>query len=223
MQQQKKKSTKASTKKPNTKPIKNPAKAPAKKPVKNPMKPSQQKPADRTRDRPVPPPAQRKEPSNDEKKRNKKRVILYVIIFALIMIIIFLVLRMCNKDGERKTDYEDTVSISYEPNADIQVDDTKLNLAILPDYVVTRNKPEMLIPYPEQNAYDIDLTFCDPDTDEILYQSKLIKPGSVISVPAYNFVDDGEHEYRVEVRAFDRTSHEIVETAVAMTANITKK
>lgn len=223
MQQQKKKSTKASTKKPNTKPIKNPAKAPAKKPVKNPMKPPQQKPADRTRDRPVPPPAQRKEPSNDEKKRNKKRAILYVIIFALIMIIIFLILRMCNKDGERKTDYEDTVSISYEPNADIQVDDTKLNLAILPDYVVTRNKPEMLIPYPDQNAYDIDLTFCDPDTDEILYQSKLIKPGSVISVPAYNFVDDGEKEYRVEVRAFDRTTHEIVETAVAMTANITKK
>ena len=223
MQQQKKRSAKTPTKKPNTKPIKNPTKASAKKPVKKPMKPPQQKPADRTRDRPVPPPAQRREPDRDEKKRKRKRAILYVIIFALIMVIIFLILRMCNKDGERKTDYEDTVSISYEPNADIQVDDTKLNLAILPDYVVTKNKPEMLIPYPEQNAYDIDLTFCDPDTDEILYQSKLIKPGSVISVPAYNFVDDGEHEYRVEVRAFDRTTHEIVETAVAMTANITKK
>ena len=163
-----------------------------------------------------------------EKKAEKARdrPILYGIIVMLLVIIAVLVMKSCglgDKTKEDTPDYEETVAPSYEPEADIETDETRLNLAIMPDYVVTKSKPDMLVPFPEQNAYDIDLTFCDPYTDEILYQTALISPGSVISVPAYSFVYDGLHQYRVEVRAFDRKTHEIVETAVAMEAQIMKK
>lgn len=166
---------------------------------------------------------EKKSVKKKRKVKKEKKKALYVIIIILAMIIAILLLRTCSSKDKKDASYEDSVSMSYEPNADINVDDTRLNLAILPDYVVTSSKPEMLIPYPEQNAYDIDLTFCNPDTDEILYQTRLIKPGSIISCPAYNFAYDGMHTYRVEVRAFDKDYHELVNSSVAMEAQILKK
>ena len=201
----------------------------AKKPVKRSVNQREVigKTTDRSRDRPIKemPQKPRKTRQEQTKKEEKKKrnTLLYVIIVVLVVIIAILLFRACQNKDKAKAEYEDTVSMSYEPNADIEVDETRLNLAIMPDYVVTKSKPNMLVPYPEQNAYDIDLTFCDPMTDEILYQSKLIAPGSIISVPAYNFVDDGTYPYRVEVRAFDRTTHELVDESVAMEAYITKK
>lgn len=166
----------------------------------------------------------KKQDKNNKKdnKKDKKKILLYIIIAILIVIIALLLLKACNSK-DKKSEYEDSVSMSYEPNADIQVDDSVLNLAVLPDYMVTKSKPEMLIPYPEQNSYDIDLTFRKADTNEVLYQSKLIAPGSIISVPAYSFCDDGTHDYRVEVTAYDRTTHEAIESSVAMQVEITKK
>ena len=166
---------------------------------------------------------QEKKPVKKKRKVKKKNKALYVIIIILAMIIAILLLRTCSSKDKKDASYEDSVSMSYEPNADINVDDTRLNLAIMPDYVVTKDKPEVLIPYPEQNAYDIDVTFCDPMTDQILYQSKLIRPGSIIACPAYNFAFDGNHKYRVEIRAYDKSSHELIDDAVAMEAEILKK
>lgn len=177
----------------------------------------------KARDRPNP----GKSPVQKEKKeRNKRDYLLYGIIVALLAIIALLLFRACNTETvpEEAPDYEESVTQDYKPGSDeLETDGNTLNLAVLPDYVVSEDDPEVLLPYPEQNDYDIDLTFCDPYTDEILYQTALISPGSIISVPLYNFTFDGTHVYRVEVRAFDRKTHDIVSSSVAMETQIIKK
>ena len=195
--------------------------APAKKNVKQ-----MQRPTENARDRPVSEKSVKPSGLKETKEKgNRRDIFLYVVIGLLLVIIALLFFRSCGSDNDvsKTTEYEETVAPVYEPEADIEVDDTRLNLAIMPDYVVTASKPDMLVPYPEQNAYDINLTFIDPYTDEILYQTDLIAPGSVISVPAYSFVYDGMHQYRVEVRAFDKESHDLVSESVAMKAQIMKK
>lgn len=183
-------------------------------------------PADKqtkARDRPVP----GNSPVQKEKKdRRKSDYILCAIIVALLVVIVILLLRSCKAEGEPDQDirYEESVSPDYKPGSDdLKATDDMLNLAVLPDYVVSKGEPEVLIPYPEQNNLDIDLTFIDPYTDQILYQTAFISPGSVVSVPVYSFAFPGTHQYRVEVRAFDKKTHDIVSTDIAMETQIIKK
>ncbi len=117
--------------------------------------------------------------------------------------------------------YEDGTP-GYEPDADITATDTMLNLPVLPPYIITAEKPDILIPYPQQNSYDIELSVKSTDSDDVLYRTNRITPGMIVSIPAYDFIEKSGN-YRVEVDAFDHDTYKPIETQIVLAADITRK
>ena len=110
-------------------------------------------------------------------------------------------------------DYEDTAE--FEDNAE-KIEAERLNVAVLPDYVISEASPYILIPYPEDNVYEVEMVFRDQHTGKALYSTKRIRPGTVVRVQAMNFCKIGRNEFYVEVKLFDPKTWDEVESAVAL-------
>ena len=115
----------------------------------------------------------------------------------------------------------------YETNADFEVDGEeketdRLNVAVLPDYVVTEASPYILIPYPKDNVYETEFVFRDADTGKEMYSTKRIRPGTVVRVEANNFCKIGKNPMMVEVKLFDPKTWDEVESAVVLETEIVK-
>ena len=90
------------------------------------------------------------------------------------------------------------------------------NVAVLPDYVISEASPYILIPYPEDNVYEVEMVFRDQHTGKEIYSTKRIRPGTVVRVEAMNFCKIGRNEFYVEVKLFDPKTWDEVESAVAL-------
>ena len=89
-------------------------------------------------------------------------------------------------------------------------------MAVLPDYVISEASPYILIPYPEDNVYEVEMVFRDQHTGKEIYSTKRIRPGTVVRVEAMNFCKIGRNEFYVEVKLFDPKTWDEVESAVAL-------
>ncbi|MCR5099276.1 MAG: hypothetical protein K6B14_10040 [Lachnospiraceae bacterium] len=149
-------------------------------------------------------------------------------VLALVFVILFVIALMMDYGGCEAIKanlpvpvYEDGTP-GYEPDADITADDTMLNLPVLPPYIITAEKPDILIPYPQQNSYDIELSIKSVNSDDVLYRTNRITPGMIVSIPAYDFIEKSGN-YRVEVDAFDHDTYKPIETQIVLAADITRK
>lgn len=158
------------------------------------------------------------------KKKHKKRLIIEIIILAGLLIILLLTMRGCSKDVVKLNldmpEFED--SVDRGRSRKVKATTEGVNLAVVPDFTVTKKSQSFVIPYPE-NVYDVEFDFVDKESGEERYRTNRIRPETVVSIPAYSFCEKGTHAYRIEVKVFDGESYEEVPSAVALEMNITKK
>ena len=153
--------------------------------------------------------------ARDEDDDRAGGLIAIVILLAIIIAVAIFGLRFFWK-GQipwSAPDYEDTAE--FEDNAD-KIEAERLNVAVLPDYVISEASPYILIPYPEDNVYEVEMVFRDQHTGKALYSTKRIRPGTVVRVQAMNFCKIGRNEFYVEVKLFDPKTWDEVESAVAL-------
>ena len=150
-----------------------------------------------------------------------KAVAVIVGIVALILAVV-LGFRACGGDLEKlilgMPEYEDSI---YDGDGE-GAESERINLAVVPDMVVTKDRKDFPLPYPEENVYDVEFSFVNEENVEV-YHTKRIKPGTIMSVPAYDFCEDGEHKYQIEVEVYDRDTFKPIQSAVALEMMITKK
>ena len=163
----------------------------------------------------------RQEKENHKKKRPLWLILLLVA--AVVGIALFL-LRGCNQDLKRlildMPEYEE--SVGYGGDGDGTGSGDTIDLAVIPDFTVSKENPNFVIPYPE-NAYDVEFSFVDAESGEERYHTKRVKPGAIIEIPAYEFCDKGEHLYRIEVEVYDCDNYVELPSAVALEMKITKE
>lgn len=74
-------------------------------------------------------------------------------------------------------------------------------------------EPYFYIGYPENNGYDIVLTFLTED-GEVLYQTKYIAPGTNVKIPGTDFAEKGLHEYLCNIAAYEQNTGKLVSDSV---------
>lgn len=161
----------------------------------------------------------------NKNQKNRKKILVIVIILVVILMVLMMLLKGCNNGGIKKVhldmpEFEESVGLDGFDGT--EATEASVNLAVIPDFTVTKDNQSFVIPYPE-NEYDVEFYFVDKESGEEKYRTRRIKPGTVVKIPAYSFCDDGEHAYRVEVGVFDGENYAEVPSAVALEMNITKK
>lgn len=159
----------------------------------------------------------------EEEKKKQPWWIGFLLVAALLAAVLFL-LRGCGKDFKDlildMPEYEE--SVGYGGDGEGLESGDRIDLAVIPDFTVTKENPGFVIPYPE-NAYDVEFSFVDAESGEERYHTKRIKPGSIIEIPAFGFCDKGEHLYRIEVEVYDCDNYVELPSAVALEMKITKE
>ena len=156
---------------------------------------------------------------NRRRERDRDFGVGFVLAAFLLLAAIFAVIFLGFKFFMDKTapwehpEYEE--SAEFEDNAD-KIEAERLNVAVLPDYVISEASPYILIPYPEDNVYEVEMVFRDQHTGKEIYSTKRIRPGTVVRVEAMNFCKIGRNEFYVEVKLFDPKTWDEVESAVAL-------
>ena len=152
------------------------------------------------------------------------KFLLFCGVITLIFIIFAILILYYQKPATiKEAVYEESVTPDFEADADLSVEENRINLPVMPDYVITKDNPNVYIPYPKKNAYDMTLTFYEKGSEEPLYETALIAPGSFVLVPAYDFCESGAHTYELRVSAFDPDTHSYIESNISMEMDITKK
>ena len=147
---------------------------------------------------------------------------LAVLLFFLMMLFIILLLRACSSEEALSAPPEYEEGTEYEDDGNPDADPERLNIAVLPDYEVTKEYPYILIPYPKENANDVEFVFRERDTGEMLYRTKRIRPGTVVRIDAYDFAETRKNDVFVEVKLFNHKTWEEIASAVALETEIIK-
>lgn len=161
----------------------------------------------------------------DTKGRKEDLIIkaLTVFLFALMVLFVILLLKACTgaEPMVAPPDYEK--GAKYEDDGNPKADPDRLNIAVLPDYTVTRNSPYILIPFPKENANDVEFVFREEKSGKILYRTKRIRPGTVVRINAVDFCRWGKNKVFVDVKIFNQKTWEEIASAVVLETKITKK
>ena len=116
----------------------------------------------------------------------------------------------------------------YEQGAEFEDDGSpdgeaaRLNVAVLPDYTVSKASPYILVPYPEENGYEAEFVFRDAHTGKTLYRTKRVRPGTVVRVEAFDFCKYGSNPMLVDVELYDPRTWDMVESAVSLETTVIK-
>ena len=163
--------------------------------------------------------------STDAERRKVDLIIkaLTVLLFFLMMLFVILLLRACSGKDALSAPPEYEEGAEYEDDGNPKADPERLNIAVLPDYTVTASSPYILIPYPKENANDVEFVFREQDTGDELYRTKRIRPGMVVRIDAYDFAENGKNEIFVEVKLFNHKTWEEIASAVALETEIRRK
>ena len=163
---------------------------------------------------------------NKDKKGRKEDLLikgLAVLLFLLILLLAILMLKACTGKEALSAPPEYEEGTEYEADGNPDADPERLNIAVLPDYKVTEASPYILIPYPKENAHDVEFLFRDRKTGDELYHTKRIRPGTVVRVDAYGFTETGRNKILVEVKLFNHKTWEEIASAVALETEIERK
>ena len=169
--------------------------------------------------------ADHRKKNTDTEGRREDLIIrgLAVLLFFLMMVFIILLFRACSGGEALSAPPEYEEGTEYEEDNNPEADPERLNIAVLPDYKVTKESPYILIPYPKENAHDVEFLFRDRETGDELYHTKRIRPGTVVRVDAYGFTETGRNEIFVEVKLFNHKTWEEIASAVALETEIERK
>lgn len=158
----------------------------------------------------------------EEKKKDRGMIFLSVFLAFLIMGLIAFLIFMLRSDLERVVlgmpEFEESVVRDGEPAEDGE----RVDLAVVPDFVVTKEDSSFPIPYPEGNVFDVEFAFVNEKGKEV-YHTKRIKPGTIVSIPAYEFCKMGKETYEIRVEVYDGDTFKPVQSAVALEMKITKE
>ena len=149
--------------------------------------------------------------SQNKKKKHKrlKIVFLLLIIVVLLLLIFFLLSREETEVYIRE--YEKHVEQLWEKQE--TKENPRINIAVSQRYEISDESPLFYIGYPEDNQFDIVLTFYD-EVDNVLYETKYIQPGTNVAIDGTNFVSKDIEEYRCNISAFDRKTGKLVSNSV---------
>lgn len=156
-------------------------------------------------------------------KKKKHRALWIMPVLAAIFVLVMILLRSCSADVERlildMPEFEEDIRGG---DGGEDGDENRVNLAVVPDFEVSKDQKDFPLPYPEENVFDVEFTFVDEKGKEV-YRTKRIKPGTLVSIPAYDFCADGEHTYQIQVEVYDKDTYKPVQSAVALEMKITRK
>ena len=152
------------------------------------------------------------ENGNEKKQKQKKwlKRMLFVLLILLLLLFSFFLLRR----EETKVyirEYEEHVERLWETKEDVE--NPRINIAVSQRYEINDENPLFYIGYPEDNVFDIVLTFYDK-ADNILYETKYIQPGTNVAIDGTTFVLKDTEEYRCNISAYDRDTGKLMSSSV---------
>ena len=171
---------------------------------------------------------QEDEKEQDDDESPKRGLVIALILLAVIIIIILLLLKGCSKDVDGSNlplmpDYEESAD-GEDSDGTSEGDSysSRLNLAVMDDYTVSKKSPSFTVAYPDQNHYDIEISIQD-DSGKELYRTKRVRPGTLVALPGYDFLKKGKNQVDAVIAVYDPDSWELISEATTMKITVTKK
>ena len=172
---------------------------------------------------------ERQELTERKRRRWVDRCMIAELAIIILLLLLFLFLFWLYKNGaEGETgtgesiEYEDNALAGTE-SADAGGDSKSISIAVMHDYVVSKDKPAFTVGYPDQNTYEIEISFRDSETGKEKYHTKRIKPGTQISAPGYEFCETGKNRMDAVIGIYKPKSQEAVSDSTTMQLNVTKE
>lgn len=159
---------------------------------------------------------ERKQTKKNKKLKNKVSN-RNVLILILVVIIIILLLRSCGgtpSDGGSPTSKPALETAEYiEPDEvqDVEHEEGKTTMPVISDFTVSKSYPYATLFNPESNAGHSYLAykFTNTDTNEVIYESKLVEPGKKFSVAFGELLEVGIYNVSVDIYSYDYTDPSI--------------
>ena len=156
-----------------------------------------------------------------EKRKKKRKWIRRLILAAVVLLVLlFPVLLM---DGQIRK-----IRI-YEKNQTIQestekAESPRINLAFKDNYVVTDDAPQISFGYPDQNKFDVVLTFVSEDGNT-LYQTNYIAPGTNIVIDDGRVLcsGKGDNDVVMQIAVYDHDTGDLINGAITINTVVTYK
>lgn len=150
-----------------------------------------------------------------EQKKKKKRWLLWILLILIILLLFWRCSREETPDFIRE--YEEHIERQYDKME--AGDNARLNMAVNQLYEISDKEPFFYIGYPENNGYEIVLTFFS-DRGEQLYQTKYIAPGTNVKIPGGDFAEKGLWEYSCNIAAYDQETGMLVSDSIQVIMKI---
>lgn len=156
----------------------------------------------------------------EEEEKHRKCTWTFRIAIAVAVILFILCFGLMLSDGTK-------TKRKYEPDEHLDTTQTvttdqRVNLSFQDEYVISEDSPKFQIGYPDQNEYDITLTFADVTEDE-LYQTEFIAPGTNIVIDGTKFCKKGTNPMTMRVAVYDHESGELINGNISIKMKINYK
>ena len=138
-------------------------------------------------------------------KKKKYRALWIMPVLAAIFVLVMILLRGCGADVERlildMPEFEEDIRGG---DGGEDGDENRVNLAVVPDFEVSKDQKDFPLPYPEENVFDVEFTFVD-EKDKEVYRTKRINPGRWSAFRPTIFVRMGSIPIRSRWKCMTRT------------------
>lgn len=148
---------------------------------------------------------------NKEEKPKKKKTIRKVAaaVVTVIIIILLLLLRSCGGCGQTPTtpnrpDLEIEGDNKWDGTIQDQTETTITESIEIPGYSnlgVSKDNPTIRLGNPEENT--VYLQYEITKDDEVIFETKAIKPGNMVEANMYELLDEGKNEVTISINTYD--------------------
>lgn len=148
---------------------------------------------------------------NKEEKPEKKKTIRKVAaaVVTIIIIILLLLLRSCGGCGPTPTtpnrpDLEIEGDNKWDGTIQDQTETTITESIEIPGYSnlgVSKDNPTIRLGNPEENT--VYLQYEITKDDEVIFETKAIKPGNMVEANMYELLDEGKNEVTISINTYD--------------------
>ena len=154
--------------------------------------------------------------------KRKKRILTAIAILLLLLITVLVCYFLFTKKNNNNLEYDDNATAGIMPGVDIDqrrkelqeiLDRSMIAFSIntSPDFLNGTSKGNLMVENPGNNAKLIKVRIILDKTEEEIYASKLLKPGSYIdSVKLDKVLEKGTYNATAYFLAYDETSGEYI-------------